>query len=162
MPEKYKRLPPAAITHNKILYYFARFILGGIFIYASVYKIAFPREFANVVVSYHLVPDKIAIWIAFFLPWAELGLGIAAVVGIRVREATIMMCSLLLFFLAITGLKSLAGPLRECGCFPRNSPLATTNINLILLRDSIFFSFGILVLLLGGRKGKNILRKEEA
>lgn len=146
--------------YKKTLCILARVILGGVFIYASVYKIAFPREFVNVVVSYHLVPDTLAVWVAYLLPWGELCLGIAAVIGFRVKEATLMMCALLLFFLAATGLRSLAGPLKACGCFPRNSPLATTDIRLIVLRDSLFFSLGILILLLGRRRPKSLWGKE--
>jgi uncharacterized membrane protein YphA (DoxX/SURF4 family) len=153
---------PAKRNYKQIIYFLARFILGGIFIYAAVYKIAFPRVFANVVVSYRMVPDQIAVWTAFFLPWLELGLGIAVVIGVRNREATIMICSLLVFFLAISVAKSLAGSLKECGCFPRNSFLATSDIHWILVRDSIFFSLGILVLLLGGKKEKTALRTKEA
>jgi putative oxidoreductase len=149
-------------NYKPIIYFLARFILGGIFIYAAIYKIAFPRVFANVVVSYRLVPDQIAVWIAFFLPWIELGLGIAVIVGVRIREATIIICSLLVFFLAIAVPKSLVGSLKECGCFPKNSFLATTDIHWILVRDSVFLSFGILVLLLGGKKGKAALRTKEA
>lgn len=149
-------------NYKPIIYFLARFILGGIFIYAAVYKIAFPRIFANVVVSYRLVPDTVAVWIAFFLPWLELGLGIAVVVGVRIRETTAMICALLVFFLAIAVTKSLAGSLNDCGCFPSNSFLATSNIYWILVRDSVFLTFGILVLLLGGKKGKTALRTKEA
>jgi len=149
-------------NYKPIIYFLARFILGGIFIYAAVYKIAFPRIFANVVVSYRLVPDTVAVWIAFFLPWLELGLGIAVVMGVRSKEATLMICSLLVFFLAIAVTKSLTGSLNDCGCFPSNSFLATSNIYWILVRDSVFLTFGILVLLLGGKKGKTALRTKEA
>ena len=38
----------------------ARFILGGVFIYASLDKIAFPREFANIVIRYRILPEKLA------------------------------------------------------------------------------------------------------
>jgi uncharacterized membrane protein YphA (DoxX/SURF4 family) len=152
---------PAKRNYKRIIYFLARFILGGIFIYAAVYKIAFPRAFANVVVSYRLVPDPIAVWVAFLLPWLELGLGISVIIGVRIREATIMLCSFLVLFLAVAVAKSLAGPLKECGCFPRNSFLATTDIRWILVRDSAFLSFGILVLLLGGKKGKTALRTIE-
>jgi hypothetical protein len=50
----------------------ARFILGGVFIYASLDKISFPREFANIVIKYRILPEKLAIYFAFLLPWVEL------------------------------------------------------------------------------------------
>ena len=54
----------------------ARLILGGVFIYASLDKIAHPAEFAKAIGNYHVVPFGLENLMALALPWLELIAGI--------------------------------------------------------------------------------------
>ena len=47
---------------------FARLILGGVFIYASLDKIAHPAEFAKAIGNYHVVPFGLENLMALALP----------------------------------------------------------------------------------------------
>jgi uncharacterized membrane protein YphA (DoxX/SURF4 family) len=122
----------------------ARFILGGVFIYASLGKIAFPREFANIVIKYRILPEKLAIYFAFLLPWVELILGIFLVIGLYVRESVLALASLLLVFMAAMIIGSLNGTLNSCGCFSIK-PSHPESLFLMLTRD-ILLLFGFLIL----------------
>jgi len=122
----------------------ARFILGGVFIYASLGKIAFPREFANIVIKYRILPEKLAIYFAFLLPWVELILGIFLVIGLYVRESVLALASLLLVFMAAMIIGSLNGTLNSCGCFSIK-PSNPESLFLMLTRD-ILLLFGFLIL----------------
>jgi len=103
--------------NNKIANLIGRIILGSIFIYASLDKIAFPREFAKIVINYNILPEKIAIYFAFILPWIELFFGIFLIVGLFVRVSALALSLLLLVFIVILIIKSLNGTLANCGCF---------------------------------------------
>jgi len=122
----------------------ARFVLGGVFIYASLDKIAFPREFANIVIRYRILPEKLAIYFAFLLPWVELILGIFLVIGLYVRVTVLALSSLLLVFMAAVIIGSLNGTLNSCGCFSIK-PSNPESLFLMLTRD-ILLLFGFLIL----------------
>jgi len=130
----------------------ARFILGGVFIYASLDKIAFPREFANIVIKYRILPEKLAIYFAFLLPWVELILGIFLVIGLYVRESVLALASLLLVFMAAMIIGSLNGTLNSCGCFSIK-PSNPESLFLMLTRD-ILLLFGFLILYINKLKNQ--------
>ena len=51
---------------------FARLILGGVFIYASIDKILNPGDFAKIISNYHVLPFGLENLLAITLPWVEL------------------------------------------------------------------------------------------
>ncbi len=94
-----------------------RLYLGGLFIYASIYKINYPAEFAETIASYQLVPYYLVNAMAVVLPWMELICGTLLVAGIRPRAATAVLGGLLvLFTLAIVWVLIHGVPI-GCGCF---------------------------------------------
>ena len=60
-----------SITHP-VLGLLLRAYVGGVFIYASMYKINYPGEFAETIASYQLVPFWAVNLMALVMPWAEL------------------------------------------------------------------------------------------
>jgi uncharacterized membrane protein YphA (DoxX/SURF4 family) len=129
--------------HNKLFHLIGRLTLGGIFIYASMDKIAFPKEFAEIVMNYHILPQKIAIYFAFLLPWIELILGIFLVVGLFVRASALTLSSLLIVFLAAVVIKRFSGvEILDCGCFSVNLS-ESGNIFFLLFRDLLLLFLGI-------------------
>jgi len=120
-------------------------MLGGVFIYASLDKIAFPGEFARIVMNYRILPEKLAIYFAFLLPWVELFLGIFLLVGLFVRESALALSSLLFIFMIVLLIQSFNGTLKNCGCFSVSSAKPESPL-ILLCRDALFLSFGLLLL----------------
>jgi uncharacterized membrane protein YphA (DoxX/SURF4 family) len=95
----------------------ARLILGGIFIYASIDKIAYPAAFAQAVYNYQILPDILVNLTAIVLPWLELVLGVFLVFGF-LREGSASLSTLLLIvFLGAMVFNLARGLDINCGCF---------------------------------------------
>jgi len=95
----------------------ARLILGVIFIYASMDKIAHPAAFAKDIYNYQILPEVLINLTALALPWLELILGIFLVIGLF-REGTAWMVTLLLIVFFGAMVFNLARGLDiHCGCF---------------------------------------------
>jgi uncharacterized membrane protein YphA (DoxX/SURF4 family) len=102
----------------------AALLLGGVFLYASVDKIAAPREFAKIVYRYQLAgPND---WLGVFpanvlavtLPWLEVVIGVLLVTGLWRREAAAITAVLLVAFLGAVGYAMAQGiDIANCGCF---------------------------------------------
>ncbi|MDD9879980.1 MAG: DoxX family membrane protein [Candidatus Marinimicrobia bacterium] len=95
----------------------ARLILGGVFIYASLDKIAQPAEFAKAIGNYHVVPFGLENLMALALPWLELIAGICLIAGIMVDGATIMVILMNIVFIFAISQALARGISIECGCF---------------------------------------------
>ena len=121
----------------------SRILLGIVFIYASIDKIAFPSEFARIVESYEILPSLLIKPVAIILPLLEMVLGILLIVGLFIKQSAIALISLLIIFMIAVGIRTEKGPLEECGCFDQSSILATSNISLIFLRDFILIGLGV-------------------
>lgn len=130
------------LNKRRILLYIVRLLLGAVLIYASMDKIAYPKKFSNIVIDYHILPERLAIFIAHVIPWAELIFGINLIVGIYVHESSFAAALLILLFIIALGLK---GESRNCGCFPENSFLSTPNLLLSMLRDGILLTSSLLI-----------------
>ena len=94
-----------------------RLAVGGIFIYASMDKLAHPQAFAETINHYHIMPFSLLHLSAHLLPVVELVIGTALVVGLRQRGAALLAGVLTVIFMAaITS--ALARNLDiSCGCF---------------------------------------------
>ena len=113
----------------------ARLILGIVFIYASVDKIANPSEFAKAIGNYHVVPFGLENLIALVLPWLELFAGICLIAGIMIDGATIMVTIMNIVFIFAISQALARGISIECGCFSVSSQ-GGENIGLqTILRD---------------------------
>ncbi len=118
----------------RILDWACRLFLGGIFIYAGYTKIENPLQFAAAVEAYKLVPPHVVIWIVKVLPWVEIILGSALILGIMTRYTAAFAGAFLMFFIGVMLVTYLRGIEADCGCFgvgERISPL-------ILSRDTFF------------------------
>jgi uncharacterized membrane protein YphA (DoxX/SURF4 family) len=135
----------------RIIQLIARLILGGTFFYASLDKIAFPREFAKIVIKYHILPEKIAAYFAFLLPWIELFLGIFLIIGLLIRESAFVLSFLLLSFMIAITIKTLDGTIENCGCLS-TAPDARTSLGILLGRDLLLLIVSILLVINGKKK----------
>ena len=95
----------------------ARFILGVVFIYASLDKIADPVAFSTNIDNYHISPIAINNLAALILPWIELIIGLSLITGVFLDGASILTIGLLAFFIFIITQAYMRGISLECGCF---------------------------------------------
>ncbi len=109
---------------RRVLVLLCALVVGGVFVYASLDKIAKPADFARIVYHYQvigpsqslapLVPNLFAVT----LPWIELVMGLALIVGVLRREAAALAAALLLVFVAAVGSALHRGiDIENCGCF---------------------------------------------
>ncbi len=94
-----------------------RLFLGGVFIYASIYKIAYITEFAESIASYQIVPYWAVNIMAIILAWMELICGLLLVAGIRSKSAVVMIAFMLALFTAAMSISLIRGISMGCGCF---------------------------------------------
>lgn len=118
----------------------ARLIMAGIFIYASIDKIAHPAAFAKDIYNYQILPDFLTNLAALVLPWLELLLGLCLLAGVWMPGAVLSVNGLLLVFLAALLFNLARGLDVNCGCFSAGSDPPTISTNWYLLRDALFLA----------------------
>jgi uncharacterized membrane protein YphA (DoxX/SURF4 family) len=113
--------------------------LGAVFVYASLDKIAEPREFARIVYHYQILgPNRTLgylpanLW-SVTLPWLELLTGALLVLGIWRREAAAVAALMLVAFLVAVGWALGHGiDIANCGCFKLGAEGRALGAKLIL------------------------------
>lgn len=141
----------AALLASAPLQVLCRLALGGIFIYASLDKIAHPRAFAGIVANYAILPDWLVTLPALALPWLELLAGLLLVAGIWTRSAAATLSLLLLAFILVLAFNALRGVDLSCGCFS-TSAADKENAWVLVGRDLLILLPGIVILLFGREK----------
>jgi uncharacterized membrane protein YphA (DoxX/SURF4 family) len=127
------------LAHPRLALAF-RLYLGGLFIYASIYKIQYPTEFAESIAAYQMVPYFLVNPMAAVLPWLELICGALAVVGLRVRAALTVMAALMaVFTLGLLWVVAWDIPI-GCGCFTGQEAEAGP---LTILRDLAWLAMAL-------------------
>ena len=106
-----------SILTNKYLILFSRLLLGFVFIYASVEKIADLDGFAVSISNYRILPISLVNIFAIALPWFELITGILIIYGICIKENSFIIGSLTLVFTVMILVAVLRGLDIDCGCF---------------------------------------------
>jgi len=115
----------------------SRLILGGIFIYAALDKIAHPDQFAEIVNNYKLLPPMLVNLVAITLPWLEVTAGFLLVAGIWVKDSAAIVGALLLVFITAISINLVRGLDFDCGCFSTAGSSKSSAL-LLLIRDLIF------------------------
>lgn len=132
---------------NKHFILIFRIIIGFVFIYASVYKVANPEEFAKSIENYMIFPLFLVNIIAILLPWLELILGLFIIFGIFIKASSFLLSINMFAFTLLVLITIIRGIDIGCGCF--TSDINSTPIgwgkfseNLLLLGISliIFYS----------------------
>jgi hypothetical protein len=97
----------------------ARVIVGAILIYAGASKAAAPaEEFALVIDAYAVIPTSLTLPMAGLLPWVELLVGWALLLGVGGRAASSAAGAMFGLFLAALGSVLARGiAIPNCGCF---------------------------------------------
>ena len=127
-------------VQNDYLSLLVRLFIGGIFIYASIDKIAHPSEFARIVYNYHLAPGDLINLVAIILPWVELICGLSVILGLYKEGGILIITFLTAVFIIAIGINVIRGVDLECGCFTVSSRARGSALSL-LYRD-----FGLLAI----------------
>ena len=94
-----------------------RLLVGLMFVYASLDKIADPAAFARIVYQWQTVGPIPSNLVAVTLPWIELLAGLLLIVGIWRREAAAVVAVLLIVFIvAAVGVLVRGIDVDNCGC----------------------------------------------
>lgn len=134
------------LVGSKISYILARFILGGVFVYASLPKILDPFEFSDMLYNYKILPDFLVYFIASVLPWIEFFCGAFLLIGIFIRSSALMLSSLLLIFILVISINLFRGINVECGCFSLGRGEAEHNEFILIIRDFLILSPGLILI----------------
>lgn len=104
------------LTHPWVALAF-RLYIGGLFVYAAMYKINYVEEFGNTIASYRLVPYWAVNALAVFMPWTEIICGALLILGVRVRSSAAIIMAMLAAFTIAIFVNLLRGAPISCGCF---------------------------------------------
>ncbi len=139
---------------------FFRFVLGGIFLYAGVVKSQDPAGFAQAIYNYRILPGQLINPMAILLPWVEIVMGVAMLLGCWVPGASLLAMVLLGVFAMALGINLARGVDVDCGCF---STLQSGSQNTLwyFLRDILLLSLAFHVLIFNRQKAclASILRR---
>jgi len=128
----------------------ARLVLGGVFVVASIDKIADPAAFAASIGNYRLVSNEIGLVAATVLPWLELFCGLALVSGIATKGSALLTFIMLILFTAGVASALARGLDISCGCLTQDPSAGrigwtklAENGGLLLLSAFLYFVHGI-------------------
>lgn len=125
------------MIHHKLVLFLFRLIVGGVFIWAGVLKIADPLGFAQSIQNYQFFPRDLVFVIAVVLPWVEVLGGASLILGLFRGSSALLICLLLLGFIGLVALALLRGIDTSCGCFGSLSRRA--DLGLILTDAVLLF-----------------------
>ncbi len=123
-------------------YHILRLLLGALFIYASIDKIAHPHAFAQAIFNYQILPDYLINLAALILPWMELLSGFCLIINKWMPGASMIITILLTCFLASIFYNLSRGLNISCGCFSTNTGEDIIS-NLTLFRDIVLLLMAI-------------------
>jgi putative oxidoreductase len=136
----------------KVTFLALRLGLGAVFVAAAVVKIwdfhqgawatqAFYEDIAN----YHIVENSDAVMLtAVYLPWLELAIGGALLLGRATAGAAAISAGLMMVFIGALASAWSRGLDISCGCFGREN--ATANFPLLLARDCALLLCAVAIL----------------
>jgi len=113
-----QHFPSPDSAKNRTILLAARWLLGGIFLAASLPKLADPAGFALQLFRYRLLPDALINPIALLLPWLELWTAGSLLCWPRARRMSAGLLLLMTGTFLVAGIYTLAtGRHIPCGCF---------------------------------------------
>src|SRR6266404_6336232 len=118
-------------------------IIGGLFIYAGIFKALDPMRFAVDIDNYKTVPWFIGIRLAFYLPWLEILCGLALITRRLYLGGLSILAALTSIFIMASVVAKARGLDITCGCFGHVSRNFSFTWHLIL----DFAIFAVLVVL---------------
>jgi len=128
------------------LYHAIRVILGFLFLFAAIHKIFEPSKFAVVIYNYRVLPVELLNLVAIIVPWIEILVGMALLIGVWVEAAALVLNSMTLFFIVLIISAIARGLNIECGCFsldPEGSLVSWKRV----LEDTLMLAGGVYLMI---------------
>lgn len=137
--------PVTAGIFSRIPCVMARYLLGGMFIWAGLAKLLAPYRFTGMVSDYGILPDPLIVPFAFTLPVLEILTGAGVIFNIRrsLETAAFLLIVFILVLIYALGMNLDA----DCGCFSpdeaaeRTGPAAALCRDIFLLAGAIYLFF---------------------
>ena len=107
-------------------------LIGGLFIYTGVIKAIGPVEFARDIDNYKMLPWRVAVWLALYLPWLEIFCGLALITRILYRGSVFIVTGLISLFIIASIVAKARGLDVSCGCFGHASQHLNFSLHLVL------------------------------
>jgi uncharacterized membrane protein YphA (DoxX/SURF4 family) len=95
----------------------ARLALGGVLFTAGAIKIPTPYKAAAAMRAYELLPNSLASFFGYILPWFEVGLGLLLILGVATRISGLIGALLMVLFIGAIASAWARGLSIDCGCF---------------------------------------------
>lgn len=92
-------------------------VTGALFIYAGAVKILEPVEFARDIDNYKMLPWRLGVFLALYLPWLEILCGLALITRILYRGGIFIVTMLMALFIIASIIAKTRGLDVSCGCF---------------------------------------------
>ena len=105
------------IKINERIIFIFRVILGFVFVYASIHKIADPESFAKSIENYRILPLFSVNVVSIIVPWIELIVGLFLMFGVFIKASSFIATFLMLFFSLLILVTIIRGIDISCGCF---------------------------------------------
>ena len=118
----------------KILTWASRIFLGVIFVYAGYTKLSAELQFAIAIEGYQLLPEWSVLYVAQYLPWVEVALGVMILTGWKLRYFAAGGAGLLGTFILAMAVTYARGIDADCGCFGLGEKISPFT----LARDTLF------------------------
>jgi uncharacterized membrane protein YphA (DoxX/SURF4 family) len=157
-------------NHNyamKLLTTFSRIFVGVLFILSGLIKANDPVGFSIKLDEYFTVfhmewLSAVSLFLAIFICVIEIVLGIALLLGYKIKPTAWLLLLMILFFTWLTGYSAVTGKVTDCGCFGdaiKLTPIQSFYKDLILLFfiGIIFFRRNHIRPLLGERSGNAVM-----
>ena len=114
--------------------------LGIIFLVAAWPKIVDPPSFAHMIYNYRILPAGLINITALTMPWLEILVGLALVLGIWVKPARWIVAAMLIVFIVAIAFNLMRDNAIDCGCFDVSAAGKTheerlRDMWLVILRD---------------------------
>jgi len=129
----------------KIFFFLSSWLLGGVFIYSSFHKIVDPSGFARILYGYNLFPLLTIHPFAVMVPFFELLAGLALLIGVYRRGASLVVSGMLVVFIFAISVNLIRGHEFDCGCFSLSHDNGMSALQL-LVRDIFFLVASIYVM----------------
>lgn len=119
-----------------VVLWLLRLGLAGVFGYAGVMKLQDPAGFANEIAGYRMLPAVVEAWLALYLPWLEIAIGVGVLLPWTMRGAALLQVGLMGVFIVALSLAWARGLDITCGCF--GSEAKAANYPWLIGRDVVF------------------------
>jgi uncharacterized membrane protein YphA (DoxX/SURF4 family) len=135
-----------AINKKSLFVLIARLVLAGVFVMAALPKIQDPIAFAASVAAFRVINSDLSAWVALFLPWLELILGLGILLPAIRRTSAALIGLLLFIFIVLHTSAWVRGLDISCGCFGSETGEAASDYRWLILRNALLLGATLLVL----------------